>query len=315
MESKNKRDDKYIQFPLSLLQETFQDPYGGLNTILCYGIVNYAKTFKYDIKEVARQLIYAFHRNKKMIQSDLYDTLTEFIKDGFLYIDEDYNGFFDDSFNPEESIKDLLNIFKAYEGIEDDAIFRYQIEQADKLLNIKCHSIDSTINNYNTGLTIQNNFEQVYGNDCNPMVKPSQVIAFRESGKDLDLFRAYIGIRSIIGQKNFEITHKSVILCRMIGCKSNESLQEFIKRDTNAKEIYDKYSKRYWMDWMLSELEMRGFITKISYPKWGIFVSTKIRDKELLAKTINEKKTRHQLKAKEKIARTMIQQHIYNATL
>ena len=174
------KEFRYIQFPLCLIQETYQNSYNGLNVILDYGIVNYAKSFKYDIKEVARQLMYAYYRNRVMIQDDLYEMFDGFLNDGLLSTDEDYNGFSGARFYPEDSINELLKLFESNLKFKEGAIFRYQITQAENFLGINDFNIDSTIMNYNKGLSLKNSFERIYGPDCCPSIKPLQLIEFRD---------------------------------------------------------------------------------------------------------------------------------------
>lgn len=297
MEQKNKRDDRYIQFPLCLLQGTYQNSYNTLNIILDYGIVKYSKSFKYDITEVARQLMYAYYRNRNMIQNDLYSMFCGFIDNDLLSTDEDYNGFSGASFYPDDSIQELLKLFESNPEFKEGAIFRYQIAQSANFLNISIGNIDSTIRNYTSGFIIKEQFEKSYGPDCCPGIKPSQLFEFRDSGKDLDLFRAYIGIKSLIGQNNYVSTHKTVILSRMLGCKSNDSLKAFLKSNKDAKEIYDKYSGRKRMNNLLYKLMERGFIIVLSKKHESrIYVSVKLKTPDELVNAILKNRNENNLK-------------------
>lgn len=301
MEQKNKRDDRYIQFPLCLLQGTYQDPKKSLNMMSSYGIVKYAKTFSYDLSEVARQLMYAFYRKKNMIQNDLYKEFCCFIDNGSLTTDEDYNGFAGPSFYPDDSIQELLKIFGFNKDFEEAAILRYQISQAASFLNIDIKDIDATLRNYTNGFILKEQFERSYGLDCFPSIKPSQIFEFRDSGKDLDLLQAYIGIKSLIGQHNYVSTHKTVILSRMLGCKSNDSLKAFLNSNKTAKEVYEKYSGRKRMDNLLYKLIERGFIMMLSKKHESrIYVSAKIKTPAELAEAIL--KSRKQTDLKKQLA-------------
>ncbi len=302
-----KRDDRYIQFPLCLLQGTYQNQYQALNIILDYGIVKYAKSFKYDLTEVARQLMYAYYRNRKMIQDHLYSMFCKYLDDGLLTTDEDYNGFAGASFYPDDSIEELLKIFGYDQEFKEGAIFRYQIAQSASFLGIDLGNIDSTISNYNKGLASKNSFEKIYGPDCCPGIKPLQLMEFRDSGKDLYLLQAYIGIKSLIGQNNYVSTHKTVILSRMLGCKSNDSLNAFKKVNKNAKETYEKYSGRKRMDNLLYKLIDRGFIMMLSKKHESrIYVSIKLKTPIELASAILKNRKDNDLKKQISEASKMI---------
>jgi hypothetical protein len=297
MEHKTKRDDRYIQPPLCLLQETYNMDERGWNIILDFGIVNFAKKQKYNMADVARQLMYAYYRKSHLVQSDLFDTLNGFIDDESLTTDDDYNGFSGPSFFPEESIHELQLLFESHSQFKRAAIFCYQITQAADFLNITLGSLDSTIENYNKGLSLQSRFEAVYGPDCCPGIKPSQIIEFRDTRKDIDLLRAYIGIKSLIGQNNYVSTHKSVILSRMLGCKSNDSLQAFLQANKNAKKVYEMYSGRKRMDNLLFKLMERGFIIVLSKKHESrIYVSAKLKTPTELANAILKYRKSNDLK-------------------
>ena len=302
----NKREDRYIQFPLCLVQGTYQNPNNGFNIILDYGVVNYAKSFKFDIKEVARQLMYAYYRNRKMIQDDLYNAFCKYLDNGALTTDEDYNGFAGASFYPDDSITELLTLFESNPKFKESAIFRYQIVQAESSLKLKDYDIDSTIKNYNKGLSIKNNFERVHGPDCCPSVKPSQVIEFRDSGKDLDLFRASIGIKSMLGRRNFISTNKPAILSRMIGCKSKSAFEYFTadkyNKDKNLLPTVEKFSKRYHMDKLLLTLAERKYIMFLSKKDISVLYVSKYMEPEQLVALIMKTKEQQNLKRKIKQA-------------
>lgn len=297
MEQKTKRDDRYVQFPLCLVQGTFPERYDHLNIMLDYGIIKYAKSFKCDLIEVARQLMYAYYRNEDMIQMSLYKMFKDYLDDGALTTDEDYNGFSGASFYPDDSINELLTLFKSNPEFKEASIFRYQIAQAVSFLNIRLHNIDHTLKKYNEGLSAKNIFESSYGPDCFPNIKPLHLIDFRDSRKDIDLLRAYIGIRSLIGQNNYVSTHKTVILSRMMGCKSNDSLNAFLKNNKTAKETYEKYSSRKRMDNLLYKLMERGFIIMLSKKHESrIYLSAKLKTPSELADAILRNRKQNDLK-------------------
>jgi len=224
-----------------------------------------------------------------MIQYDLLVSIDNYIESGQLTIDDDYNGFKGSEFDPMDEITELLKIFETDLQFKADAILRYQISKASDFLKIKIVSLDMIIEHYNEGLELKKKFEEVYGPDCMPMIKPKQLIEFRNPDKDLDLFRAYIGIKSLIGQQRFVVTTRNVILMRMLGCKSEKSLKAFISKNKSAKELYNTYSRsdkaiRYHFDKLFGKLLSSGFLQSKIFERSvsrKIFLSTKLTHDQL----------------------------------
>lgn len=231
----NSENPGYIQFPLCLLQKTYEDPVKGFNLILEFGIINYAMKFKFTLNEVARQLIYCYQNKKEIIQFNLLHSLESYIKDDFSLVatfDPDHNGFEKNVFEPDTT--EMLIIFKADHKFRDEAILFYKVKQSVESLNMSNFNIDRALKSYNEGIKYKENFELKFGPDCWPGVKVSQICEFRDNLKDVDLFRAYIGIRSMVGRNSFVTTNHPAILSRMIGCKNKASFEYFTT---------DKYNK------------------------------------------------------------------------
>jgi hypothetical protein len=288
--------------------QTFIDPAIGLNLILNFGIVNFAKKFKYEIVEVGRQLMYAYYREYDKIQEDLKETIAMYGASGKLNIDEDYNGFSGEKgysggkFDPLDFSNQLLGLFEIDEKFKEDAVLLYQIRQAEskEFLDIVDCGIDETIDDYKMALELQTNFELKFGADAMPSIKPSQVIEFRDSCEDLDIFRAYIGIKSLIGRNTFATANKPVILSRMTGCKSKAAFEYYTTDKYSKNKILlptvAKYSKRYHMDRLLLTLAEKKFIMFLSQPKVSVLYFSGYMEPEELAKRIKQIKEQKNLK-------------------
>lgn len=318
LDKKDEREDKYIHFPLCLLQMTYENPYGALNLILDYGIVYYAeKNIKCDPCDVSQQLMYAYYRQKDMIPPDLLDMIDSYIDTGELSTDSNDGFAVDGSFDPSESSEELIELF------ESDSIFRheanrfYKVRQALKFLNLSGSSIDAMLERYNVGQKYRSSFEEKFGPDCFPSVKVTQVISFRDSGKDLDLFKASVAIRSLIGQNRWIATTKKVILMRMLGCKSADALLEFIGSNPKARTEFENCTRsdkalRYYFDKLFVRLLQHGFIrSKIFERKVSrkIFISVTLSYDQLAdeisryANSRNYKK--NEMQARNKIRATI----------
>jgi hypothetical protein len=251
--------------------------------------------------------MYAYYRNTDMIQTDLFKTLQGYVNNDLITIDSDFPGFSDNSFDPLLLSAELLGLFESDREFKESAILHYQIAQALTLLGIKDYDLDSTIDNYWKGLAYKDNFEAKFGPDCWPNVKPVQIMYFQDSGKDLELLRAYIGIKSIIGFNNYVSTHKTIILSRILGCKSNESLHSFIEGNASAKEFSAKFSGRKRMDNLLYKLMERGFMMMLSKKHESrIYVSTKLKTPEELAEAILKNRKQNDLKKRAEEASKLL---------
>lgn len=288
----------YLQFPLCLLGETYKDPERGLNLIISYGIMNYALKMKYDLMDVAKQALYDFERNREKLQPYLVKSMTEAIEDGVILY-EDNNPGFDakGNFNPEPDLclNPLVKLLEEDSRMRDEAILNYQLHlgtSKDHLrINIKSNS--NIKSQWEEASKIKQAFEQRFGPDAMPIIKKDLAYSFRDQQlHDLDLFRAYIGIRSIIGRRNFAATYKPAILSRMIGCKNKAAFEAF-SQEPHLRPTIERYGKRYQMDHLLHTLRDRGFIMYLSPGRRSSFYISKFMPPEDLAKLIKQSRNRY----------------------
>ncbi len=290
MENK-KREDRYIQFPLCLLKETYTDPVKGLDIILAYGIMNLALKEKYSMQDVVRQLFYDYYRNRDIIQPWLYKRVQELEDGDRIILDENtcFKGEKIDFADPED-IEYAIEQINSELDLKEIVILNYQLHQAIAFLNLDKWPYDDLIKLYEEAKTIQRTFESQYGQDSMPTCKPSQLIYFRNNIKEIDLLRAYIACRSIIGQKPYASTNKKAIIRRMLGAKTEAVLQDFL--DEKSQPTYALYSNRYYFNKLKNTLCERGFLMFLSRPhKRAIYISL-FMPPEKLAKMINESQSR-----------------------
>ena len=309
----DKKEYGYVQFPLCLLRETYNgDTKQGLRLILRYGIMNYAAKLKFDINEVAKQVAYFYYRKDDMLQTSTRKTIQKAINENQFTPDEDYNGFAGRTFQPDNNIDELLLLFNKDSKFKEDCILSYQLHLAtsNNHLGISIASIDSLIDYYKTALRIQSDFEGQFGPDAMPFCKKDMLFDFIENPKDIDLFRAYIGIKSMIGRRNFISSNKPAILSRMIGCKSKASFEYYTtdkyNKDENLLPTVEKYCKRYHMDKLLLTLAERKYIMFLSKEKVSVIYLSKYMEPEELSKLIKETKSKQDLKNRIKNASTNI---------
>ena len=127
---------------------------------------------------------------------------------------------------------------------------------------------------------------------------------FIDNPKDIDLFRAYIGIKSMIGRRNFISSNKPAILSRMIGCKNKAAFEFFTanryNKNKNLLPTVEKYSKRYNMDKLLLTLAERKYIMFLSKKEVRVIYLSKYMEPEELGKLIKETKERQNIKQRIK---------------
>jgi len=307
MDKEKVKEYGYLQFPDCLLMETYnKDIESGLRLILRYGIMNYAIKLKYNLQDVAKQVCYYYYRKQDVIQNSIIEKLNTAIDEDLFTPDEDYNGFAGDTFQPDDNISEVLKLFESDPQFKEDSIINYQLHLSTSgdHLGISIASNDSLIESYNKALQIQKNFEDKFGPDAMPFCKKSMLFDFINNPKDIDLFRAYIGIKSMLGRRNFISSNKPAILSRMIGCKSKVAFEYYTtdkyNKNKNLLPTVEKYSKRYHMDKLLLTLAERKYIMFLSKEKVSVIYLSKYMEPEDLGKLIKETKERQNIKQRIK---------------
>lgn len=274
---------KYLQFPLCLVKETYVDPVNGINLMIGYGIINYALKQQYELRDVARQLVYDWYRDRDSLDINTRKLLGKAIDAEEFNEDEDYNGFDGNTFQPDGNIEEMLALFGKHSSLRDKAIFSYQLHTACQFSNIDKHVTGGAYAQYLEATSIKEAFEAIYGPDAMPNCKTTILFDFRDNPAEIDLLRAFIGCSSIIGHRDFTGTHKTVILSRMIGAKSKVVLEVML--DETTIPTFELYSSRYRFDKLLDELAARKFIQVLT-PMYGrtIFISKFMEPMELVGK-------------------------------
>lgn len=295
----------YLQFPLCLLMETYKkDIESALRLILRYGIMYYATKLKYNLSAVAKQLYYYYVRKRKILQSDIVSKLSK-AEDNGVIIFEDWNPGFDvkGNFDPDLDliINPILKLFESDPEMKSGAILNYQLQlcTSNDHLGINIASNDDLIRTYNKALQIQKTFEDKFGRDAMTFCKKSMLFEFINNPKEIDLFRAYIGIKSMIGRRNFVSSNKPAILSRMIGCKSKSAFDYYTSdkcdKDKNLLPAVEKYSKRYHMDNLLLTLAEHKYIMFLSKKDVSVIYLSKYMEPDKLRDLINETKEKQNL--------------------
>jgi hypothetical protein len=297
------KEFRYFQFPLCLLLETYKDRVRGLNLMSSYGIVHFAKSQNCNERDAARQLVYDYYRNRDKMPEGLFDALELAEREGRFTWDDDYNGFNSDGqFTAEENTDEVMKIMEAQADFKTGTIQNYQLHQTAEFLHIDIGSIGNTLKRYNEARAIQGAYEARFGPDAMTSVKPSILFDFRDNPKqDIDLFRAYLGIISMIGYRNFISTNKPAMLSRMIGAKSKAAFIQ-LSKNKEVQTVLKKYSKRYNMDKLLLTLAEQKFIMFLSKKQTSVIYVSRYMEPKELAELVKQSRNRNDLKKKMKDA-------------
>jgi hypothetical protein len=217
------------------------------------------------------------------------------------------------AFRPDKDfvIKPIIVLLSANPGLKETAIIDYSLKIAasGSQLNIDIISYDKAIRIYYKALDIKKKYEQKYAlrSDAMPSCKVAIISDFMwNDNEDIEIFRANIAIRSLQGWTKYCNPTRGMILRRMLGCMSENTLQDFIKSNDSAAATYHAYSRsekalRYRFDKLFNCLLSRGFLKSKIYDRRisrKIFMSTSL-SYEQLTDTIVEIRKKKNFKKKE----------------
>ncbi|MFZ4521476.1 MAG: hypothetical protein ACOYNC_07215 [Bacteroidales bacterium] len=273
------KNTKYIQFPLRLMRNFFNDHKGTINNIFDSGIYYYSMRLTADRSEAATHALYDCCRHKDNLTTYLKKELTRFYKNGQLVYDEDQNGFSSSAaFIPCE-IDNFIEILNNNSELNQAIIEYYQVHKAMRSKNLGITG--------NTGQILTDGKAIVDGipdGEPWPMVNKDLLFDYYKNDKDqwqLVQFAGYIAIGSIIGKRHYCRTNKQHIMARMFGYASHKAIPENL--NPLVKELMNKYSTRYWMDKLLQQLELTWQIKTYSRNMRGVMIGKEKATLETMA--------------------------------
>lgn len=276
---KNKSDFKYITVPLSAIKRLYTNPKTAIEDIFYIGILQVSKYEDIDETAAIRQLLYCYYRESNELTHYLKLKFETLIADDVFIPDEDYNGFSGDEFNPEDDIYSIGSYIEDNQDTEfQKAIMEFHaVRQLKGVFNMK----------FNTGSIIDKGNKLIANlpdGDALITIKTDMMFDFYKNKKtayEIDMFACYLGIRSILGKKEFCFTTRKMILCRMIGCKSSKDIKDATKIK-ELKKVYESYSIDYRMTKLLDNLVVNNFISKIAVKALRrTYISTQFNMEEL----------------------------------
>lgn len=262
----------YLLIPLPLIREIFRNPDRGINDIFDYGIYKSAFTQKTDDTNAYKQVIYCMYRGGLTLS--LQDKINTLIEDGIFNYDEEYSGFNGSEFYPEDNIIELDEYCNTDNTLKDEIIEFHKLRQGKDVLGLE-YNIEAVANTYHK-----------YGKfDGYPLISVSvkMMLDYYSNPKDKyekALFAMYLGIRSLIGNRDYACTTADMVKCRMFGAKEKKEL-DFILKDASISKAYKTYTTRHYYDKMMKDLRVFNFIqSEIGYYR-RTYISCKLSMMEL----------------------------------
>jgi hypothetical protein len=170
---------------------------------------------------------------------------------------------------------ELYNVFI------DQARIYYQISQAYKILKLQLvsGSYAGVLKSYRTIKEIVDNHESRFGKDALVSVKTQMLLEYIDGDNyrpDFELFKGYLAIKSIQGDKDYACTNKAFIISRMVGAKTPEISTHLI----GSKEIealYNRFKGQYFYKMLLINLQLNKFIASTITGNRCIYISTHLQ--------------------------------------
>jgi hypothetical protein len=263
--------EKYLQAPLYLWRNFFIDSRSVIDKVFDIGIYKYADryiNYEKHKENIGKQLIYGFYRDKNFSKK-IHNKIQKYANEGKIDIDTDYNGFNGETFNPEYEMEGLQKILDIDSELRVYAITYHGIKLACGFLNITVQNIDNII------ISAKDILKNTPAGDPWIMVNKDRAFEFYKHKKqdfELAQFTAHIAIKSIVGKKPYCKTNKQHITARMFGYASVKNLPEILPKE--IQPLFIKYSNRYWMDKVLTMLELHWGLKTYSHNMRGIYIST-----------------------------------------
>lgn len=267
------QDFVYIMFPLPFVQRILTDR-KNISGAFEYGIYKVAMFQKVSEYNAYRQIVYCYFN----VDNNKIDSLTDYLIDelnklDYMY-DDDYRGFTPDgqSFAPEEIISKLIEIGENNREFHNRVIEFYKLRQVRDTLGFT-FSIRHIIK-------VHDSFGD-YTAEPLVSVKKEIMIDFYQnrdtkSEQEWVLFAMFMGIKSIIGNKDYCATTADMIKCRMVGAKNKDNLATILKKNAACRYFYDTYTTRRKYEKLMMELEKYGYIKScISYNR-RTYISCKL---------------------------------------
>lgn len=251
---------KYFFVPIQLLRGLHTEKRKTLRDCAMYGVYTLTQTKKVTSKEertFIEQFIYSYYNENSSLPDELREKMEEYIDNGMFNPDNDRKGF-----KPGKGRKmDVCN-----EAAELETIFSTDEDLYDMVIGFG--KLRDACNFYGMKKDLKQIYQWAMETERQiPPKSPMVMIGqdklrefFEDDTKtefEIMTFAIYLAIRSILGTDKMKFTTKDMILARAFGFRNIKEMKK------NPPDLYEKYSKRYWIDKVLGEI--RGGWNIITY--------------------------------------------------
>lgn len=231
-----------------------------------------------------KDFVYCIYRAIEELPDNL---VREYNKmDEFPY-DYDYNGFGNQDFIPELEIEYLSDYCERNQAFYDFVLEWYRVRQTFTMLGLNTDTVKNTLNTVDK-------YRRLYDFDkCSFILLNAEVMNNLYEARDTmksderAIWAMYMGISSIIGDKDFAQTTSDMIKCRMFGAVNQNELETLLKNKA-LKKVYDKYTTKHQYNKLLNIIQDRNMITEIGLNR-RTYVSTKLKNVDELVDAISLK--------------------------
>ncbi|MCD7978436.1 MAG: hypothetical protein LUG51_15320 [Tannerellaceae bacterium] len=287
---KKKGDYYYLILPLHAIQRIYTHPETAMDDLFCLGVHYLSQSIKRKLTHSLEQVLYCYYREYDQLTEGLKTCLDSLVKKGYTDMDRKDQVFFENTFDVSEIVADLQTYIKS----EKDTGFAAMVQEFDRLRTVKkMLGVSFPVPDMIRKIKKLEGYRKE--GDALVHVKPDILLDYMQHPKtnyEKDLLACYLGIRSILGNKQYVYTTKDFIACRMIGFKSPAQAERRIK-DKRLQQVYETYSKRYQMDKILNRLVDKRFLVKLAVPAHRcIYFSTRLTIEELAEAAFQDIKAR-----------------------
>lgn len=251
---------KYFFVPIQMLRGLHTDKKKTLRDCAMYGVFSLTQTKKVTSKEertFVKQFVYAYYNEPDTMTMELAEKMEQYIDEGMFHADADHKGFAAGKgrkLNVDSEIHELERIFEDDQEFRDMVVMFGKAKDAFQFYGMKKDFRDI----FTWGMEME---KQIPPKSPMVMIGQDKLREFFEDDTKTEFeimtFAIYLAIRSILGTDKMKFTTKDMILARAFGFRNIKELKK------NPPDLYEKYSKRYWMDKCLGEI--RGGWNIITY--------------------------------------------------
>jgi len=251
---------KYFFVPIQLLAGLHTEKKKTLRSCAMYGVYSLTQTKKVTNKEertFLEQFVYAYYNDPDSLTMELAEKMEQHIDDGMFHPDDDRKGFAAGKgrkLNVDREIHQLDRIFEDDKEFKDMVIKFGKAKDAFQFYGMKEDFKDIF-------LWAMEMEKQIPPKSPMVMIGQDKLREFLEDDTKTEFeimtFAIYLAIRSLLGTDKMKFTTKDMILARAFGFRNIKEMKK------NPPDLYEKYSKRYWMDKCLGEI--RGGWDIITY--------------------------------------------------